>query len=90
MAMQAKPKPDNPYQLLHNSSSSAIFPSPFVPIRIPFFAPVIWLNDQVANVLDFSTGGKRRRPSAGQQARQMEGVEEGVGKPTFRVRRKLD
>lgn len=90
MAMYANPKPDNPYQLLHDSSPNAIFPSPFVPIRIPFFAPVIWLNDRVANLLDFSTGGKRRRPSGGQQARQMEGVEEGVGKPTFRVRRKLD
>jgi hypothetical protein len=101
MAMYANPKPDNPYQPLPPSEhhTDTIFPSPFIPIRIPFFAPVIWLNDQVANVLDFTTGGRKgRRPSGGQQARAMEGVEEGVGyrsggKTGFRVRkdaRKLD
>lgn len=101
MAMYANPKPDNPYQPLpppeHEANPAAIFPSPFVPIRIPFFAPVIWLNDQVINLLDISTGGRRRRPSAG--GHQMEGVEEGVGaggkgqRAAFRVRkeaRKLD
>ncbi|KAG9097816.1 hypothetical protein FRC06_007162 [Ceratobasidium sp. 370] len=104
MAMSAKPKPDNPYQPLppsEHDTPDPVFPSPFVPIRIPFFAPVIWLNDQVANVLDFSTGGRRRRPSAATSVSVsgMEGVEEGVGyrsgpgRPGLRVRkdaRKLD
>ncbi|KAG9100662.1 hypothetical protein FS749_013898 [Ceratobasidium sp. UAMH 11750] len=104
MAMSAKPKPDNPYQPLppsEHDTPDPVFPSPFIPIRIPFFAPVIWLNDQVANVLDFSTGGRRRRPSTttSVSVSGMEGVEEGVGyrsspgRPGLRVRkdaRKLD
>jgi etoposide-induced 2.4 mRNA len=104
MAMYAHPKPDNPYQPLppseHDTNPTAIFPSPFVPIRIPFFAPVIWLNDQVAKLLDIITGGRRtRRPSAAGHQVQMEGVEEGVGvsgraqRAAFRLRkdaRKLD
>ncbi|CEL51724.1 Protein EI24 homolog OS=Dictyostelium discoideum GN=DDB_G0284253 PE=3 SV=1 [Rhizoctonia solani AG-1 IB] len=96
-----KPQPDNPYQPIppseYDPNPSPVFPSPFVPIRIPFFAPVIWLNDQVAKLLDLSTGGgKRRRASSVGPGIQMEGVEEGVGRATragFRLRkdaRKLD
>lgn len=98
MATYANPKPDNAYQPLpppEHDSGTMLFPSPFIPIRIPFFAPVIWLNDQVAKLLDASTGGQRRRSSV--TGAQMEGVEEGVGlqnqRPGFRVRkdaRKLD
>ncbi|KAF8682382.1 Etoposide-induced protein 2.4 (EI24) [Rhizoctonia solani] len=96
-----KPQPDNPYQPIppseYDPNPAPIFPSPFVPIRIPFFAPVIWLNDQVAKLLDLSTGGGRgRRASSTGPSIQMEGVEEGVGRATragFRLRkeaRKLD
>ncbi|KAG9087752.1 hypothetical protein FRC07_012751 [Ceratobasidium sp. 392] len=98
MAMYANPKPDNPYQPLppsEHDTPDPIFPSPFVPIRTPFFAPVIWLNDRVAHVLDFSTGGRRRRSStAHTNVTGMEGVEEGVGYrsrqggPGLRVRNK--
>ncbi|QRW00657.1 Etoposide-induced protein 2.4 (EI24) [Ceratobasidium sp. AG-Ba] len=84
MAMYANPKPDNPYQPLppseYDTTSEPVFPSPFIPIRIPFFVPVIWLNDRVVHILDFSTGGRRaRRPSATQNVTAMEGVEAGVG-----------
>ncbi|KAH7340968.1 etoposide-induced protein 2.4-domain-containing protein [Rhizoctonia solani] len=100
MAMYANPKPDNPYQPIppseYDTNPAPIFPSPFVPIRIPFFVPVIWLNDQVAKLLDLSTGGRRRRTSSAGAGIQMEGVEEGVGRAQragFRLRkdaRKLD
>ncbi|CUA68216.1 Etoposide-induced protein 2,4 homolog [Bos taurus] [Rhizoctonia solani] len=100
MAMYTNPKPDNPYQPIapteYDPNPAPIFPSPFIPIRIPFFAPVIWLNDQVAKLLDVTTGGRRRRTSSTGPGIQMEGVEEGVGRSQragFRLRkdaRKLD
>ncbi len=48
--MHARPVPSNPYNPAPGSSSSstappssARYPSPFLPIRIPVFAPVLWL-----------------------------------------------
>ncbi|TFK84519.1 hypothetical protein K466DRAFT_496432 [Polyporus arcularius HHB13444] len=63
MAMYARPVPLDPF----NPTSSVRgatggddivrYPSPLVPIRIPVFAPVIWLNDWIVRILSVGTGG---------------------------------
>jgi len=63
MAMHAHPVPHDPYNPSSPTSASSgspiIHPSPYVPIRLPVFAPVIFLNDRIVGVLSFCT---RRRP----------------------------
>ena len=74
MAMHARPVPKNPYNpsgdvngrsaspSSNDASDSQIrYPSPFIPIRLPIFAPVLWLNDRVVSLLSF-LGGPRARP----------------------------
>ena len=63
MAMYARPVPLDPY----NPTSSVRgasgnddvirYPSPLIPIRIPVFAPVIFLNDWIVRILSVGTGG---------------------------------
>jgi etoposide-induced 2.4 mRNA len=66
MAMRARPLPIDPY----NPSSSPLtghsgdehehvvrHPSPFIPIRIPVFALVIWINDAIVRMLN-ALGGR--------------------------------
>lgn len=63
MAMYARPVPLDPYN--PTSSARAVsgnddtirYPSPLVPIRIPVFAPVIFLNDWIVRILSVGTGG---------------------------------
>lgn len=71
--MHSKPVPRNPYNPLspldtpsQNSSGSGSvrYPSPFVPIRLPVFAPVLWINDRVVSLLSVG-GGKSRRYAQG-------------------------
>lgn len=66
MAMHARPHPTNPYNPLSDASDNAYsqsshsttrYPSPFIPIRLPVFAPVLWLNDRIVHLL--SVGGGR-------------------------------
>ena len=60
MAMHARPVPLNPYNPLPVSGEATIrHPSPFMPIRLPIFAVVIWLNDWLVRLL--SVGGARQR-----------------------------
>jgi etoposide-induced 2.4 mRNA len=70
MAMHAHPIPLDPYNPLPPTSSAAStnhptmsnteemirHPSPFIPIRLPIFAIVIWLNDWIVRII--SIGGK--------------------------------
>ena len=61
--MHAHPVPHDPYNPSSPTSASSgsqiIHPSPYVPIRLRVFAPVIFLNDCIVGVLSFCT---RRRP----------------------------
>ncbi|KAI0060794.1 hypothetical protein BV25DRAFT_1992601 [Artomyces pyxidatus] len=76
MAMHSQPVPYDPYAPIPPSESSSgqrsiIHPSPYIPIRVPVFAPVIFINDCVVRVLSLGT---RRRP-----AESTINVEEGEG-----------
>ncbi|KAH8108159.1 etoposide-induced protein 2.4-domain-containing protein [Cristinia sonorae] len=53
MAMHARPEPLDPY----NPSGSDVVrhPSPFIPIRIPIFAPVTFLNDWIIRVINIGS-----------------------------------
>ncbi|KAG1756470.1 etoposide-induced protein 2.4-domain-containing protein [Suillus paluster] len=81
MAMHARPVPQDPYNPapFTESTDAMRFPSPLVPIRMPVFAIVIWLNDLIVRVL--SVGGSagtrhRRTPSeTTEQAEEGAGVE---------------
>lgn len=46
MAMYAHPAPLDPYNPL-SSFDTPMYPSPSVPVRLPVFATVLWLNDTV-------------------------------------------
>ncbi|KAF6764777.1 etoposide-induced protein 2.4-domain-containing protein [Ephemerocybe angulata] len=76
LAMHAHPHPIDPYNPQSPSQSPSTYPppaedtirhpSPFIPIRVPVFALVIWLNDTIVRIL--SVGGVR--PPTTQQAGQ--------------------
>lgn len=64
LAMVARPVPTDPYSPLTSMSQSdgselTRHPSPFVPIRLPIFALVLWLNDTIVRILSV---GPRKRP----------------------------
>ena len=50
MAMHARPEPLDPY----NPSGGDVIrhPSPFIPIRIPVFVPVTFLNDWIVRIIN--------------------------------------
>ncbi|EKM55925.1 uncharacterized protein PHACADRAFT_174086 [Phanerochaete carnosa HHB-10118-sp] len=56
------PAPGDPYN--PTQSETVRHPSPFVPIRIPIFTPVVWLNDAIIRVLSVfgSLGAPRPSP----------------------------
>jgi len=98
MAMHAHPIPLDPYSPLSpvtptastmSSTEETIrHPSPFVPIRLPIFAIVIWLNDWIVRVI--SVGGGKRGGSGGKKGGRGRGLsdgferaEEGVELDTF-------
>ncbi|KAJ3508747.1 hypothetical protein NLJ89_g5582 [Agrocybe chaxingu] len=63
MAMHARPAPTDPYNPTPPIPSSRPeqndiirHPSPFIPIRLPIFAVVIWINDAIIRVLNFIGG----------------------------------
>ncbi|KAI0928059.1 hypothetical protein AcW2_004192 [Taiwanofungus camphoratus] len=74
MAMHARPVPLDPYNPAQPSADEIRHPSPLVPIRLPVFAPVMWLNDWVVRALSAGSGrgGGSRTPGLG-------GVRPGVG-----------
>jgi len=62
MATRARPLPLDPYNPIPNDSSSTSdvsrYPSPFIPLRLPIFRLIIWLNDSIVRILSVGTGGK--------------------------------
>ncbi|KAJ7063152.1 etoposide-induced protein 2.4-domain-containing protein [Mycena amicta] len=61
MAVHARPVPEDPYSPLppstRGSDDVVRHPSPFIPIRLPIFAVVMWLNDAIVQVV--SVGSSR-------------------------------
>ncbi|TBU29045.1 etoposide-induced protein 2.4-domain-containing protein [Dichomitus squalens] len=63
MAMYAKPVPLDPYDPTSSARGGSgnddtiHYPSPLIPIRIPVFAPVIFLNDWIVRILSVGAGG---------------------------------
>ena len=64
MATHARPVPLDPYHPVastrysdKNTNEAEIYPSPFIPIRLPVFAPVLWLNDRIIELLNIVAGG---------------------------------
>ena len=79
MAMHARPAPGDPY----NPAAEARHPSPFVPIRLRVFAPVMWLNDWVVRVVSVGGGGKAKGHKRGMSEGETETLEQGeVGAPS--------
>ncbi|KAL1680863.1 etoposide-induced protein 2.4-domain-containing protein [Schizophyllum commune] len=79
MAMHARPTPGDPY----NPAAEARHPSPFVPIRLRVFAPVMWLNDWVVRVVSVGGGGKAKGHKRGMSEGETETLEQGeVGAPS--------
>lgn len=82
MAIYARPLPVDPYNPSTSvGSRSAVddvvrYPSPLIPIRIPVFALVIWLNDWIVRILSVGTSGGTPSSAYG-----------GGGKPGARHRR---
>lgn len=54
LATHGRPAPLNPYNPTSTTDDDVVrHPSPFIPIRLRVFAPVVFLNDLIAKVLDF-------------------------------------
>ncbi|KAI0259934.1 etoposide-induced protein 2.4-domain-containing protein [Gloeopeniophorella convolvens] len=102
MAMHAHPVPSDPYNPAPQATSptastgtAIMHPSPYVPIRLPVFAPVIFLNECIVGALSLCTrqrGGPRPttlRPDRGTgvSASMEEGEGEGEGLEMRPVRR---
>ncbi|THH10190.1 hypothetical protein EW145_g1482 [Phellinidium pouzarii] len=96
MAMHARPVPSNPYNPPSYASpnlKTIRYPSPFVPIRLPIFAPVLWINDRIVRLLSVGSGRNRQYvqssrvagPASGEGRKRamsdatVESVEEGSG-----------
>ncbi|KAG6329129.1 hypothetical protein ID866_9960 [Astraeus odoratus] len=81
MAMTARPVPQDPYNPLPlaDSGDSVRYPSPLIPIRLPIFAIVIWLNDLFVRILSVtgSVGQNQRHHRA--PSHSSEKAEEGKG-----------
>lgn len=81
MAMHARPVPQDPYNPAPSteSTNTVRFPSPLIPIRMPVFTVVIWLNDLIVRVLSVggSAGVRHRRTTSDttEQAEEGTGVE---------------
>lgn len=58
MAMHARPVPLDPYNPSASTSAGSEIhhPSPFIPIKLPIFAVVIWLNDWIVRILSLGAG----------------------------------
>ena len=102
MAMHGTPVPSNPYNPsitmaphhshhhhspLFDAPPIIRYPSPFVPIRLPIFAPVLWINDRIVRLLSvgdsYRNDYKGASPSTEKRRRfsdsTVESVEEGAG-----------
>jgi etoposide-induced 2.4 mRNA len=65
MATRSRPLPADPYNPVPSDGSEAVrHPSPFVPLRLPIFRPVILINDLIVRVLSVGAGGKQAASSS--------------------------
>jgi etoposide-induced 2.4 mRNA len=82
MATHARPVPHDPYN--PQDATTIAYPSPYLPIRVPVFAPVIAIDDSVLRVINFVLRGssgaasETRQPERGW--RSVDGTEEGMDK----------
>ncbi|KAF8652740.1 hypothetical protein AX16_004237 [Volvariella volvacea WC 439] len=64
LAMHARPVPIDPYNPAPSTrpedNDIIRHPSPFIPIRIPIFSLVTWLNDMIVRILSVGGGGSTR------------------------------
>jgi etoposide-induced 2.4 mRNA len=77
--MYAQPMPVDPYSPLppNQQEDSIRHPSPYVPIRLPVFAIVMWLNDMIVKVISTGGGGPSRKGTGRNE--MTETMEEGGG-----------
>lgn len=82
MAMHAQPVPQDPFNPQKNDAVR--YPSPLIPIRLPVFAAVIWLNDLIVRILSLggSVGEPRHKKGPSNSS---ERAEEGAGIELHRV-----
>lgn len=60
MATRSRPLPADPYNPIPSEGSEVVrHPSPFVPLRLPIFRPVILMNDLIVRTLSVGAGSKR-------------------------------
>jgi etoposide-induced 2.4 mRNA len=72
--MHARPVPHDPYNPIPPAEDTIVrHPSPFIPIRLPIFVIVIWLNEWLVWIL--SVGGPREIASPTHRRRISEAVE---------------
>ncbi|KAF9495986.1 hypothetical protein BDN71DRAFT_1446674 [Pleurotus eryngii] len=82
MAMHARPVPLDPYNpvsTIDAQNETIQHPSPFIPIRIPIFAPVLFINDWIVKVLTVGGGQTVGRNRALSDSTSTENAEEGSG-----------
>ncbi|KAI0069884.1 EI24-domain-containing protein [Panus rudis PR-1116 ss-1] len=96
MAMHAKPLPIDPYN--PSGGETLVHPSPYIPIRIPIFAPVTFLNDLIIRIISVGSstaghlagGGHSRHRSTARHSRTLsddvDSVEEGEAVPMSSLR----
>ncbi|KAH8833530.1 etoposide-induced protein 2.4-domain-containing protein [Flagelloscypha sp. PMI_526] len=83
MAMHSKPVPRDPYNPsgYAGSDNVPIHPSPFIPIRLRIFAPVLWINDRIVQLLSVAAVS-RTQPRQHQRSSSSDGpgenIEDGV------------
>ena len=89
MAMHARPVPLDPYNPSRGGGGAddggVRYPAPLLPIRVPVFAPVLFLNDWIVRVLSVGTavgragaGGHRRVLSDSVESIEEGGAGDGV------------
>ncbi|KAJ7632466.1 etoposide-induced protein 2.4-domain-containing protein [Roridomyces roridus] len=88
MAMHARPVPDDPYSPQQDNDVIR-HPSPYIPIRIPIFGLVMWLNDAIVRIVSVGGGGRGGRRPAHSRALSdaVESLELGGGGEQFKPTR---
>ncbi|KAJ3856312.1 etoposide-induced protein 2.4-domain-containing protein [Lentinula lateritia] len=76
MAIHARPVPDDPYNPV-SETDVVRHPSPFIPIRLPVFALVMFLNDWIVKILSVGGGSRTRNVHRRGTSGDAESVEEG-------------
>lgn len=84
MAIHARPLPLDPYNPVRPKDNTSqmdeiILPSPYIPIRLPIFALVIWLNDVIVSSLTAFRGDHKSRHRRNQSSvGGKQSIEEGI------------